>query len=68
MARNQTTVPAKKRLLGENLVTSGQKPRTAQVRLCTRARSSPKFLCFDIFALDRLASGIYAATATPCLT
>ena len=41
---------------------SGWKPRTAQVRLHTEAESSRKFLCFEIFAWDRLASRIYAAT------
>ena len=48
-------------------VTSRRKPRIAQVRLHTRAGSSHKFLCFEMFAWDQLASRIYAATATTYL-
>ena len=48
-------------------VTSRWKPRNTQVQLHTRAESSRKFLCFEMFAWDQLASRIYAATATTCL-
>ena len=48
-------------------VTSGRKPQMAQVWLRTEAGICRKFLCFEIFAWDRLASRIYAATATKFL-
>ena len=65
VARNPPACPAEKRSLGENLVTDWWMPSYARVRLHTEAGRVSIMFVYRNFAWDRLASRMYAATATP---